>query len=161
MAKCDDCEAVKLPHKKPKAPLGTMITGAPWDIPSTDLLGPLPLTPRGNRYILVVTDSCTKWVEIFAVQDQTATMCATIILNEVIARFGCPLDAHTDQGINFESAIFADLCRMLGIRKTRTSPANPQCNGQTERLNRTLIQMLLARGTRKLGPQSRLYGCSI
>ena len=142
VAKCDDCEAVKLPHKKPKAPLGTMITGAPWDRLSTDLLGPLPLTPRANRYILVVTDSFTKWVEIFAVQDQTATTCATIILNEVIARFGCPLDAHTDQGRNFESAIFADLCRMLGIRKTRTSPANPQCNGQTERLNRTLIQMI-------------------
>ena len=75
----------------------------------------------------------------FAVQDQTATKCATIILNEVIARFGCPLDAHTDQG---RSAIFADLCRMLGIRKTRTSPANPQCNGQIERLNRTLIEMI-------------------
>ena len=65
VAKCKDYEAVKLPHKKSKAPLGTMITGAPWDKLSTDLLGPLPLTPRGNRYILVVTDSFTKWVRDF------------------------------------------------------------------------------------------------
>ena len=109
---------------------------------ATDVLGPLPLTPRGNRYILLVTDHFTKWVEIFAIQDQSAITSADVILNEVIARFGTPLTIHSDQGRNYESKIFAELCQLLEIRKTRTSPGNPRCNGQAERFNRTLIKML-------------------
>ena len=88
--RCDNCASVKPPPKSLCAPLGEMMVGAPLDRSGTDLLGPLPLTPRGNRHILVVTDYFTKWVEIFAVPDQTAETCAEVILNEVIARFGCP-----------------------------------------------------------------------
>lgn len=111
---------------------------------ATDVLGPLPETPRGNKFILVVTDQFTKWVEIFPVPNWTAVTCAEIILNEVIGRWGCPLDLHSDQGKNYESHIFAELCRLLEIRKTRTSAGNPRCNGQTERFNRTLIRMIKA-----------------
>ena len=107
-----------------------------------DILGPLPLTPRGNWYILLVTDHFTKWVEIFAVPDQTATTCAEVILNEVVARFGCPLSLHSDQGRNYESKVFAKLCKLLEIQKTRTSPGNPRCNGQAECFNRTLLKMI-------------------
>ena len=141
---CDTCASVKSPTQKLKAPMGSMPVGAPLDRLETDLMGPLPLTPRGNRFILVVTDYFTKWVEIFAVPDQSAITCAEIILNEVIARFGCCYDLHSDQGRNFESRIFAELCRLLEIRKTRTSPGNPKCNGQTERFNKTLIRMIKA-----------------
>ena len=142
--KCDNCARNKKPTQTPRAPLGRMKVGAPLDRLSTDILGPLPLTPRGNRYILVVTDHFTKWTEIFPVPDQTATTCADKILNEVISRFGSCLDLHSDQGRNYESAIFADLCRLLEIRKTRTTARNPRCNGQTERYNRTLIRMIKA-----------------
>ena len=141
---CDICGAVKTPPKSLRAPLGAMPVGAPMDRLGTDFLGPLPLTPRGNRYILVVTDYFTKWVEIFALPDQTAITTAEVILNEVIARYGCPFEIHSDQGRNYESTIFTELCRMLEIRKTRTSPGNPQCNGQTERFNKTLIRMIKA-----------------
>ena len=60
-----------------------MPVGAPLDRLATDILGPLPLTPRGNRYILLVTYHFTKWVEVFPVPDQTAETCANKILNEV------------------------------------------------------------------------------
>ena len=144
VAKCHNCGAIKTPNKAAKAPLGSMPVGAPLDRLSTDILGPLPETPRGNRFILVVSDHFSKWIEIFAVPDFTAKTCAEKILNEVIARFGCPYDLHTDQGRNFESEIFSELCRMLEIRKTRTSAGNPRCNGQTERFNRTLVRMIKA-----------------
>ena len=141
---CDECGATKAPNKKPKAPLGSMPVGAPLDRLSTDVLGPLPESNRGNKFILVVSDHFTKWVEIFAIPDYTAATCANKILNEVIARFGCPYAIHSDQGSNYESLLFAELCRLLEIRKTRTSAGNPQCNGQTERFNRTLIRMIKA-----------------
>ena len=111
---------------------------------ATDILGPLPLTQWGNSYILLVTDHFMNWVEIFAVPDQTANTCADVILNEVIARFGCPLSLHSDQGKNYESKILAELCQLLEVHKTCTSPGNPQCNGQAERFNQTLFKMIKA-----------------
>ena len=106
--------------------------------------GHLPLTPRRNRYILLVTDYFAKWVEIFAAPNQTATTCVEVILNEVSARFGCPLSLHSDQGKNYESRVFAELCQLLEIQKTRTSAGNPRCNGQAECFNRTLLKMIKA-----------------
>jgi transposase InsO family protein len=141
---CDTCTSIKGPRQYPKAPLGNMQTGAPLDRLSTDILGPLPESHRHNKYVLVVTDHFSRWVEIFAVPDQTAVTCAEKILDEVIARYGCPYDLHSDQGRNYMSNIFVELCQMLEIRKTRSSPYNPRCNGQVERFNRTLIKMIKA-----------------
>lgn len=140
--KCDICASIKAPCRTPRAPLGKMQVGAPLDRISTDFLGPLPLTPRGNRFILLATDHFTKWVEIMAVPDQTAFTCANKLLNEVISRYGCPLSIHSDQGRCYESSIFAELCTLLEIKKTRTSPRNPKCNGQAERFNRSLLRMI-------------------
>ena len=120
----------KKPIKAPRAPLGRLPAGAPGDCVATDFLGPLPVTRRGNRFILLLTDHFTKYVEIIPVPDMTAEVCANKILNEFISRWGCPLSIHSDQGRTYESEIFRQLCRMLEIRKTRTSPRNPKGNGQ-------------------------------
>ena len=57
---------------------------------------------------------------------------------------GCPLSLHSNQGKNYESKVFTELCQLLEIRKTRTSPGNPRCNGQVECFNRTLLKMIKA-----------------
>ena len=115
---CLECQANKKPLKSPRALLGSMAVGAPLDRLATDFMGPFLITPRGNRYILVVSDQFSKWVEIFLLPDQSATKCASTILNEVISRFGTPLSIHSDQGRNYESQIFQQLCRLLEIKKT-------------------------------------------
>ena len=156
---CIECQANKKPRKSPRAPLGSMAVGAPLDRMATDFMGPFPITPRGNRYILVVSDQFSKWVEIFSLPDQSATKCASTILNEVISRFGTPLSIHSDQGRNYESQIFQQLCRLLEIKKTRTSIRNPKGNGHVERFNRTLLSLIKnvsERRARKLGSPSRL-----
>ena len=142
--KCDTCAADKKPTKIPRAPMGSLQVGAPGDCVSTDYLGPLPVTDRGNRYILLFTDHFSKNVEIIPVADMTAEVCADKLLNEVISRWGCPLQIHSDQGRTYESKIFKELCRMLEVRKTRTSVRNPRGNGQAERFNRTLLRMIRA-----------------
>ena len=93
---------------------------------------------------MVVSDYFTKWVEIFPLPDQTAVTCANVLLNEVVARYGCPYDLHSDQGRNYVSQIFAEMCTMLGIRKTQTTAYHPSGNGQVERFNHTLVKMIKA-----------------
>ena len=118
-----------------------MPVGAPLDRLSTDYNYIFPASAQGNRYVLAVTDFFTKWVEIFAVPDQSAAMCAEIILNEVIAQFGCPYDIHSDQGCNYDT-LFSELCQLLEMCKTRTTPGHPCYNGQVECFNRTLVGMI-------------------
>ena len=142
VSKCDECAKVKHPPRKPHAPLGEMPVGVPSDRLPTDILGSFPESTWGNKYVLAVTDYFTKWVEILAIPDQSAATCAEIILNEVIARFGCPYDIHSDQGHNYGSALFSELCQLLEICKTRTTPGHPHCNGQVEHFNRTLVGMI-------------------
>ena len=142
--RCDICAADKKPVKIPRAPMGSLRVGAPGDCVATDYLGLFPVTDRGHRYVLLFTDHFTKNVEIIPVSDMTAEVCATKLLNEVISRWGCPLAIHSDQGRTFESKIFMELCRMLEVRKTRTSVRNPRGNGQAERFNRTLLRMIKA-----------------
>ena len=140
--KCDTCAAIKKPPKTAQVPLGEMPVGKPLDQLATDILGPLPKTSCGNIYIMVVTIHFTKWAEIFPLENQKATTCADVLLNEVIAWYGCPLSLHSDQGWNLESKVFAEICNLLGIHKTQTSPGNPRCNGQTERFNQMLMRMV-------------------
>lgn len=141
--KCHECTSIKGPPKSPKAPLGSMPSGSPLDRISMDVLGPLPRSNRDNKYILVITDYFTKWVEIYPMPDQTASTCAEKVI-DFISRYGCSYDLHSDQGSNFLSKIFKELCQLFEIRKTRTSPYNPRGNGQVERFNRTLISMVKA-----------------
>ena len=110
--KCEICEADKRPPKKPRAPMGHIVAGAPWDVLAIDFVGPFPVTDRGNRYILVMTDHFTKYVEIMAVPNQSAEECATRLVSEVIARWGTPLSIHTDQGTTFQGRLFHELCRI-------------------------------------------------
>ena len=112
--------------------------GAQW---GADILGPMPTTSRGKRYVLVVTDLFTKWVELFALKEMSAATVARK-LSKVFRRFPNCQQILTDQGRNFESELVRSLCDLLQIRKLRTTPYHPQGNGQTERYNATLCDML-------------------
>ena len=142
IARCSICSKNKRQGKRARPPPSTIPVGNPMDCIATDLFGPLPKSEKGNRYILLLMDLFSKWTEILPVPDATAETCAKVILNEFIARFGCPLAIHSDQGRNYESELFQELCKILEIRKTRTSPRHPQGNGSVERFNQTLIALI-------------------
>ena len=76
VAKCDECAQVKY-SPKPQEPLGEMPVGMPLEHLATDSLSPIPQSTQGNKYVLAVTDYFTKWVEIFAIPDQSVATCAT------------------------------------------------------------------------------------
>lgn len=105
-------------------------------------MGPLPVTPCGNQYILVINDIFTKWIEAFSLVDTTAVTLAKVLMDEVICRYGVPTHLHSDQGANLCSAVIHELCHLLGIHTTRSSAYHPEGNGQVERCNHTLEAML-------------------
>lgn len=139
---CDVCAQKRGPQKKIVAPLKTVNVGSPMERIAIDVLGPLPTTEAGNKYILIIADYFTKWVEAFPLPNQEAKTVADKLVNEVVCRFGIPLMIHSDQGRNFESALFAELCQLLDIQKTRTTPYHPQSDGMVEWFNRTLEMQL-------------------
>jgi len=94
-----------------------------------DILGSLPTSYKGNKYLLVISDCFTKWVETFPLKNFKAGTIVEVFVNQVISRFGVPLELYTDQGKNFDSRIFKELSRLLGIKKTRTTPFHPQWFG--------------------------------
>jgi transposase InsO family protein len=140
--RCDKCTARKLSKGKNKAPLGQYHVGEPMERVALDILGPLPISNAGNRFILVMMDCFTKWTESVAIPNQEAATVADAFVNNFVSRFGTPLQLYTDQGRNFESNLFQEVCVLLDIDKTRTTSLRPQANGMVERFNRTLISML-------------------
>ncbi|VDI00396.1 Hypothetical predicted protein [Mytilus galloprovincialis] len=116
--------------------------GFPFDRIAIDILGPCPVTRNANEYLIVITDYFTKWTESFAVSNHTALTVADKLVTEVFCRFGVPSQLHSDQGREFMSDLFTQICVLLNIDKTRTCPYRPQSDGLVERMNRTLIQML-------------------
>ena len=109
---------------------------------AVDILGPLPESESGNSYILVAGDYFTKWMEAYPIPKQEAITIAKVLVDEMFCRFSPPEQLHSDQGRQFESSIMKEVCEILGIRKSRTSPYHPQCDGLVERFNRTLLSML-------------------
>ncbi|KFD59604.1 hypothetical protein M514_28218 [Trichuris suis] len=143
---CDSCEACarRKPgeSKRPRAPLQPHCVGNPWERICLDFLGPFTETTGGNRYLLVVSDSFTKWTEAFPVKDMEGATTASVLVREWFCRYGLPEEILTDEGRTFVSDLMKSVCTLLDIRRLRTSAYHAQSNGQVERFNRTLLTML-------------------
>jgi transposase InsO family protein len=142
VATCAACNKNKKATVKPKAAMECYHAGVPMERVHLDLLGPLIPSTRGNRYILVMVDQFTKWLECHPLPEQSAEQVARTAVHEFFCRMGCPLQAHSDQGTQFTGSIFTQLCELLEIAKTRTTPYRPSANGQVERYNRDLLKSI-------------------
>ena len=138
---CHICESRKNPVKTQRAPLHPHSSGAPFEKIAVDILE-VPMSDKGNKYIIVIGDYFTKWVEVFPLKSHTAVVVAEILVDRFITRFGAPFQIHSDQGPEFESKLVSEVCKLLGVDKTRTTSYHPQSDGQVERFNRTLLSML-------------------
>ena len=106
-----------------------------------DLVGPLPQSGQGNRYILSVEDGFSRFIQLFPLPSKHAAGVAKVLVNEVIKTFGCPMRIHSDNGQEFCAKIMEEVYSRLDILHTRTPAYNP-CSNPVERFHRTLNQML-------------------
>ena len=81
-----------------------------------------------------------RWLEILPSYDMKIKQ--KLMVNEVIARFGKPDKIISDQGKQFESNLFKEICKLLQIGRTRTTAYRPESVGMVERSNRTLASVI-------------------
>ena len=107
-------------------------------------VGPLPVTPRGNTYILLFTVRFTRRADIYAATaaEFTAEGTANILINRYIPLWGCPRIILSDNGLQVCSMLSKVVDKLLGVRKITTSSYHPNGNGEVERVNHTMAQML-------------------
>ena len=142
VSSCDICEERKNPTRKRRAYMKTHLSGVKFERIAVDIAGPFPKSLNGFVYILVIADYFTKFTEIFPIRDIEAKTVADTMFRGWIKRYGCPQEIHSDQGRQFESQLFQELCELLEINKTRTTAYHPQSDGMIERLNRTIKDVL-------------------
>jgi len=141
---CKTCQKIKFkPHTK-RSLERYPIPNYPFEYCSIDLKGPLPITESGNRYILVFIDWYSRYAEAIALANKEASTVARALVNGCFCRHGFPKFMLTDRGKEFENDLLDEICKLLGIKKLRTTPYHPESNGLIERFNRTLGQLLMA-----------------
>jgi len=140
---CETCLSRRGSSGKGKSPMQMIDVGKKlFERVQMDILGPLPVSSSGMRYLLVVVDCFTKWVEAFPLKNFRANTVAEVFVKEVVSRHGVPIQIYTDQERNFESRLFQEVMSLLGIKKTRTTPLHPQSDGQVERQHQTILNYL-------------------
>ena len=145
---CEVCQLRKRAGRPAKAPLTTYLAGMPNERVALDVLGPLTRSTRGNVCVLVMTDHFSKYTKVAAMPNQKAKTVANAFDKEWISIFGAPRIVHSDQGTNFESDVFQEMCKLLQISKSRTTSYHPQGNAQCERFNSTLLSMIHAHASK-------------
>ena len=109
-----------------------------------DFIGPIKPKSQstGCEYILVATDYFTKWAEAKALRSNTAAEVARFLYENIMTRFGCPVELVSDQGTHFLNQVMEELTTKHMIIHKKSSTYHPQCNGQAESTNKILIKTL-------------------
>ena len=141
---CHTCEVCQrsTPRKPLRAEMIPLpLISQPFQRIAMDLVGPLPKSRRGNRFILTIVDYATRYPEAIPLSSTEASRIAKELVT-VFSRAGIPEEILSDQGANFMSMLLQEMYQLLHIRRIRTSPYHPQTDGLVERFNGTMKGML-------------------
>nr|XP_040058772.1 uncharacterized protein LOC120834693 isoform X2 [Gasterosteus aculeatus aculeatus] len=138
---CPQCQktAPKVNYQNPLIPLP--IIDIPFQRVAMDIVGPLPKSSRGHRFILVIMDYATRYPEAVPLRTASAKAVARELFL-LFSRVGIAKEVLTDQGTCFMSRVMKEMCKLLKVSQIRTSVYHPQTDGLVERFNKTLKQML-------------------
>ena len=138
---CSVCDRFHLRRSYSRNPLHSVRVGFPGEILALDLVGGKEACPEydhGNKCILVMIDMFSRYVVAVALPNQHAPTVCDALLKHCILIFGTARRNLSDQGTNFESAVFSNFCLLWPIHKTTTTAYHPASNGACERVNQTI-----------------------
>src|SRR6266498_2812333 len=140
IAACYQCQMKKLMQKINELhPISPSRLFNRWGV---DVVGPLLITLKGNRYIIVAVEYLSKWQEAKAVTEANALSISNFLYQNIICRFGCFTHLHTDRGTEFVNEIVEKLTEKFRVKHHRSTPYRPQANGLVERFNKSLYDSL-------------------
>jgi transposase InsO family protein len=139
---CPECQQRKNPVGQPQRVHPNLLATHPWQVIAVDITGPFPDTKHKYRYVLVIIDVFTKFVEAVPLRSISTKSIANAIITRIICRYGAPRALLSDLGSNFISRLAMAIYQLLDIKKLNTSGYHPQTNGLVERFNSTLKAMI-------------------
>ncbi len=137
---CDACQ--RRGNPKANNTLHLIEPKAPFQRIGIDIVGPLTITKKGNRYIVTAMDYFTKWPIAKAIKEATAKTVSKFIYEKIICEHGCPQVLQSDRGTHFVNRVIQDLSEKFRIKHRLSTPYHPQTNGLVERFNQTLCEKL-------------------
>lgn len=141
LKECSSCDRIKAAFKAPSPVLHCLPIEGLFYRWGVDLFGPFDTSKRGNNYVMVCIEHYSKWAEVIAIPDKSATTCAVAFRQAVLGRFGGCAEVLTDCGTEWLGA-FETLLQSSLIDHRTTSPDRPQANGLTERAVQTFKRCL-------------------
>jgi transposase InsO family protein len=139
---CDVCSRNRTKERTRTSYLKLFPASSPLTYVSIDILGPLPNTNHGNRFLLGMTDRFSKLTRTVPLLSTSAYAVAKAVCDHRVFMYGPPCHFLTDNAPKFASKFLLATCRKLGIDKLFPSAYHPQMNGPVERFNMTILNSL-------------------
>jgi hypothetical protein len=119
----------------------TVSTKSPMDYISIDYIGPLSESYNGKTHVLVMIDSFSRFVELFATKQPTAEEAANCLV-EFVGRYGRPIAIRSDQGVEFDNKVIQNFCKLLDIHLDYSTAGSKEEMAICERVNREVLRHL-------------------
>ena len=139
---CESCQLVKSSNQPKTGLLQPIISGSPFKTCGLDSFGPLTPSKKGHRYVVLLIDLHSKYMEAKPLRNVKAPAIADWIANEVIMRHGLIENILTDNGKNFCSKLMEGVFKVTGSNHLKTTPYHPQSNGEVEKAVHTVKTMI-------------------
>ena len=139
---CQSCNINKGVLKNKQGFMSIFNAKSPFDVVHIDIVGPLPLTRDGNRYVLTIMDRFSRLVKLVPLPSITASIVARAFRTNWILEYGPPGRIITDRGTQFTSTVMKVLSGLFGFKMSFTTAYHPKTNGRLERFHRYMKQRL-------------------